>query len=118
MFETIQIAVEEVQIEESPVVLPLPEEVVPAKVITIKAILPENHKKEEYTEADPEELVISAKVTIAILVTEEEVSSLSNTILVLVLADGSMVEIPYEVIDDQLVFTTTQLGVFAFIPAE
>ena len=39
-------------------------------------------------------------------------------ILALVLSDGTMVEIPYEVVDGKIVFTTETMGVFAFVPAE
>ena len=137
----IQIAVEEVQLAETPVVLPLPVEIEPAKVITITAIITELPQAEvpagesgetagsagetadstgdpTATDTPAAEPALPQKVTIALPVTEEEVETLVNTKLVLVLEDGTMVEIPYEIVDGKLVFTTTQMGVFAFVPAE
>lgn len=106
--ESIQIVVNEVELEEEPV-LPLPEEIEPAKVITVALIVPEEIAAEE---------AIPEYVTVTILLTDEEVTALEGTKLVLVLSDGTMIEIPYEIVDGKLVFTTSQLGVFAFIPAD
>lgn len=38
--------------------------------------------------------------------------------LVLLMEDGSMVEIPYEIKDGKLTFETTKMGVFALVPVE
>lgn len=106
---SITIAVNEVALEETPVELPLPEEVEPAKVITVQAIIPEDLAAKA---------VVPTKVTVTLPVTEADAAALANTKLVLVLSDSTMIEIPYELVDGQLIFTTTQTGVFAFIPVE
>ena len=49
---------------------------------------------------------------------EEEIKQLEGMKLVLVLSDGTQIEIPYEIVDGKLVFTTELFGVFAFIPVE
>lgn len=108
---TIAIAVTEVVLENTPVVLPLPEEIQPAKVLNVSVILPE--KIEEV-----EEFSIPEQMTITIPVEEEEITALKDMKLVLVLSDGTLIDIEYEIVEGKLIFTTTQIGVFAFIPVE
>ena len=108
---TLAVAVTEVVLENAPVVLPLPEEIQPAKVLNISVILPETIEEED-------ELYIPEQMTITIPVEEEEIEALKDMKLVLVLSDGTLIDIEYEIVDGKLVFTTTQMGVFAFIPVE
>ena len=102
---------DEVVLEETPVVLPLPEEVEPVKVLKVSVIVPEELEEEE-------ENFVPEQLTVAIPMEEEEITELEGMKLVLVLADGTLVEIPYEIVEGKLVFTTTQIGVFALIPVE
>jgi len=106
----VEISVSEVELEETPVELPLPVEVKPEKVISIQMTIPETTEEET--------VYIPEKVTIALPVTEEEIVSLASTKLMLMLSDGTMIEIPFEVVDGKIVFTTEMMGVFAFVPAE
>ena len=107
----LSVVVTEVVLETAPVELLLPAEIQPAKVLNVSVALPE--KIEEAVE-----LFIPEQMTIAIPMDEDEIVELEDMRLVLVLADGSMIEIPFEIVEGKLVFTTTQMGVFAFVPAE
>lgn len=51
--------------------------------------------------------------------TEEEIADLMTAYrLVLIQADGTMIEVEYEIVDGQLVFETEQTGTFALVPVE
>jgi len=57
----------------------------------------------------------TAAVRIRIPVEEKEVSELEGKKLVLMQADGTLVEIPYEIINGELVFETELMGVFLLV---
>lgn len=48
----------------------------------------------------------------------QDTQDMSAMRLVLIANDGTMIEIPFEIIDGKLVFTTDMLGLFAFVPVE
>lgn len=81
----------------------LPENVTAAKVFTVA-----------YMQAG-EAVQPETAMTVTLPLTEEELSALEGLKLVLILEDGTMVEVAYEVVDGQIVFTATQMGTFAFI---
>ena len=81
----------------------LPEDVTAAKVFAVAYI-------QAGQEVQPE-----AAMTVRIAMTAEELAAIDGLRLVLVQQDGTLVEIPYEVQEDTIVFTAQQLGVFAFI---
>jgi hypothetical protein len=103
--KTVQIVVKEVVDEHIPAVLPaaLPEEIVPVKVISVFLT---------------EETTTPETVKIALTVDEADITALEGMRLVLILTDGTMVEIPYVIEEGCIVFETQLFGVFAFVPAE
>lgn len=91
------------QIAEADETVTLPETVTAAKTFTVTLM-------KEGQAVQPE-----AATTVTLTLTEEELTAINGLKLVLVQADGTLVEIPYEVIDGQIVFTAEALGAFAFV---
>lgn len=91
------------QIAEADENVTLPETVTAAKTFTVTLM-------KEGQAVQPE-----AATTVTLTLTEEELTAINGLKLVLVQADGTLVEIPYEVIDGQIVFTAETLGAFAFV---
>ena len=91
------------QIAEAAEVVTLPETVTAAKAFTVAMM-------KDGQSVQPEEAT-----TVTLTLTEEELTAINGLKLMLVLADGTLVEVPYEVIDGQVVFTAETLGAFAFI---
>lgn len=88
---------------EAETAIQLPENVSAAKVFRVA-----------YME-DGEAVQPEAAMTVTLALTEEDLSAVEGLKLMLILEDGTMVEVPYEVIDGQIVFTAEQLGTFAFV---
>ena len=88
---------------EAETAIQLPEKVSAAKVFSVA-----------YME-DGEAVQPEAAMTVTLALTEEDLSAVEGLKLMLILEDGTMVEVPYEVIDGQIVFTAEQLGTFAFV---
>lgn len=88
---------------EAETAIQLPENVSAAKVFSVA-----------YME-DGEAVQPEAAMTVMLALTEEDLSAVEGLKLMLILEDGTMVEVPYEVIDGQIVFTAEQLGTFAFV---
>ena len=91
------------QIAEADETVTLPENVTAAKAFTVAMM-------KDGQSVQPEEAT-----TVTLTLTEEELTAINGLKLMLVLADGTLVEVPYEVIDGQVVFTAETLGAFAFI---
>lgn len=91
------------QIAEADETVTLPETVTAAKTFTVTLM-------KEGQAVQPE-----AATTVTLTLTEEELTAINGLKLVLVQADGTLVEIPYEVIDGRIVFTAETLGAFAFV---
>lgn len=95
--------VDGLQVAEADEAVVLPETVNAAKAFTVAMM-------KEGQVIQPEEAT-----TVTLTLTEEELAAISGLKLVLVRADGTTVEVPYEVVEGQVVFTAETLGTFAFI---
>lgn len=95
--------VDGLQVAEADETVVLPENVTAAKAFTVTLM-------KEGQAVQPEEAT-----TVTLTLTEEELAAIDGLTLVLVQADGTLVEIPYEVVDGQVVFTAEALGAFAFV---
>lgn len=104
------IVVQEVEEEEVPK-LELPETIEAVKVLSVNLYVPEELE-------DTADTLIPDVLKISIELTEEEEKELEDLKLVLILADGTMQEIKFEIKDGKLVFETEKQGVFAFVPAD
>lgn len=65
-----------------------------------------------------EDIQPAGAVKLTIPVDEDTLASLEGKVLMLLRADGTLVEVPFEVIDGQLVFLTEELGVFLLMEPE
>ena len=81
----------------------LPEDVVAAKVFTVAYI------------QDGESVQPETALTVTLSMTAEELSAVEGLKLMMILEDGTMVEVAYEVVDGKIVFTAEKMGAFAFI---
>lgn len=61
---------------------------------------------------DGQNIQPSGKVKLTIPVDEETVAALEGKVLMLLREDGTLVEVPYEVVDGEIVFITEEVGVF------
>lgn len=91
------------QIAEADETVTLPETVTAVKAFTVAMM-------KDGQSIQPEEAT-----TVTLALTEEELTAINGLKLVAILADGTVTEIPYEVVDGQIVFTAETLGVFAFV---
>lgn len=61
---------------------------------------------------DGESIQPSGKVKLTIPVDEETIAAMEGKVLMLLREDGTLVEIPYEIVDGEIVFLTEEVGVF------
>lgn len=68
--------------------------------------------------SEGQNVTLDRTITVRIPMDDEVLEDLSGMKLVLIAEDGTLIEIPYEIVDGQIVFDTSYLGIFAFVEEE